>query len=119
MNEKIDRQLSGQSSTTPFMKVSDAHKYLTGKTSKKAVSFNALETIERTNDIVDKLASLVSKMKVHIDKCDAQYKPQVYQSKRRGQNRCSYSQNNYRPRNRSFSRDRNISYRGRGSFGRN
>ena len=72
MKEKIDRQLSGQSVTVPFMKVSDAYKSSVGKTSKKVVSFNALETIERTNDSEDKLASLVSKMKVQMDKCDAQ-----------------------------------------------
>ena len=77
------------------MKLTDAHKSSTGKTSKKAVSFNALKTIERTNASVDKLASLVSKMKMQMYKTDAQYKPQVYQSKRRGQNRHKYSQNDY------------------------
>ena len=119
MKEKIDRQLSGQSATTPFMKVSDVYKSSVGKTSKKAVSFNALETIERTNDSIDTLASLVGKMKVQMDKYDAQYKPQVYQSKRKGQNRLNNNQNDYRSRNRSFSRDRSTSFRGRGNFGRN
>ena len=95
MKEKIDRQLSGLSSTAPFMKVCDAHKSSTCKTSKKAVLFNALETIERTKTSVDKHASLVSKMKVQVDRCGIQYKPQVYQSKRRGQNRCNYSQSDY------------------------
>ena len=63
---------------------------------------------------------MVSKMKVQMDKCDAQYKPQVYQSKSRGENRCNNSQNHYTSRNRSYSRDRegSISFRGRGSFGR-
>ena len=75
---EIDRQLSGQSATTPIMKISDAYKSFVGKTSKMAVSFNALETIKRTNDSIDKLASLVSKMKVQMNKHDAQYKPQVY-----------------------------------------
>ena len=75
MKEKIDRQLLGQSSTAPFMKLSADHKSSFGKNSKKAVSFNALETIERTNDSVDKFASLVSKMKVQMDKHDVQYKP--------------------------------------------
>ena len=81
--EKIDRQLSGQSTTAPFMKVSDADKSSVGKTSKKVVSYIALQTIKRTNDSVGKLASLVSKMKVQMDRHDVQYKPQVYQSKRR------------------------------------
>ena len=66
--EKIDRQLSGQSATTaPFMKVSHNHK----SSSKKAVSLNTSET----NDKIDKLTSLVSKMKVQMDKCDIQFKP--------------------------------------------
>ena len=66
--EKIDRQLSGQSATTaPFMKVSDNYK----SSSKKAVSFNTSET----NDKIDKLTSLVSKMKVQMDKHDTQFKP--------------------------------------------
>ena len=30
-----------------------------------------------------------------MDKCDAQFKPQIYQRKRRGQNRRNYSQNDY------------------------
>ena len=79
------------------MNVSDAYKSSVGKTSKKAVSLDALETIERTNDGVEKLTSLVSQMKLQMDKCDAHYKPQAYQSKRRGQNRCNNNQNNFRP----------------------
>ena len=75
MKEKIDRQLSGQSSTTPFMKVSAPNKSSFGKSSKKAVSFNTLETIERTNNSVVKFSSLVSNMKVQMDKHDAQYNP--------------------------------------------
>ena len=110
--EKIDRQLSGQSSTsTPFMKISDGYK----SSNKKAVSFNPSET----NDKIDKLTSLMNKMKVQMDKCDTQYKPQIYQSKRRGQNRCDYAQNDYQIRNRSSSGDSNTSYRGRRHVGRN
>ena len=78
--EKIDRELSGHSVTTaPFMKVSDSYK----SSSKKAASFIHSET----NDKIDKLTSLVSKMKVQMDKCDSQLKPQIYQSKRRELNR--------------------------------
>ena len=47
--EKIDRQMSGQSSATPFMKASDVLNY-TSKHSKKGVTFDALETIERNSD---------------------------------------------------------------------
>ena len=74
--EKIDRQLSGQSATTaPFMKVSDNVK----SSNKKAVSFNTSET----NDKIDKLTSLVSKMTVQINKHHTQFKPQIYQCKGR------------------------------------
>ena len=73
--EKIERQLSGQSSgTTPFMKVSDGH---TCVSNKKSVSFNTLETLERTNENKDKFTSLVDKMRVNLDKHDAQFKPQI------------------------------------------
>ena len=66
-----------------------------------------------------KLISLVSKMNVKINKHDAPFKPQIYQRKRRGQNRYNYTLNDYQTRNRSFGRDRDTSYRGLGSFGRN
>ena len=39
--EKIDRQMSGQSSTTPFMKVSDGQTSSFKNSIKKAVSFDA------------------------------------------------------------------------------
>ena len=69
--EKIDRPLSGQSTgTAPFMKVSDVHK----SSSKKAVSFNTIES----NDKIDKLTPLGCKMKVKMDKHDTQFKPQIY-----------------------------------------
>ena len=54
-----------------------------------------------------------------MDKCNTQFKPQIYQSKRRGQNRHKYTHNDYQTGNRSFSRDRNTSYKVRGNFGRN
>ena len=57
-------------------------------------------------------------MNIKMDEHDAQYKPQVYQSRSRGQNRHEYRQNSYQPRNRSYSKDRNA-YRGRGNIGRN
>ena len=51
---KIDRQMSGQSSITLFMKVSDGHKS-SFKDSKRGVACDALETIERNSDSIDKL----------------------------------------------------------------
>ena len=58
--EKIDRQMAGQSSTTPFMKASSKHNYSSMKSCKKGVTFDAMETIERNSDNIDKLTSLVS-----------------------------------------------------------
>ena len=75
--------------------------------------------MERNSDSIDKLTSLASKMNVKMDKqCETQYKPQVYQGRKRGQNRHEYRQDNYQPRNRSYSRDQNMSYRGRGNYDR-
>ena len=102
--DKIDRQMSGQSSTTPFMKVSSDSHYSSMKSSKKGVTFDAMETIEKNSNSIDKLTLLVSKMNMKIDKREAPYKPQMYQGRPRGQSR--KRQNNYQSRNRSFSRDR-------------
>ena len=106
--EKIDRQISGQSSGTPFMKASSENNYSSMKSCKNGVIFDAMETIERNIDSIDKLTSLVSKMNMKMDKREGPYKPQVYQGRNRGQIR--NRQDNYRSRNKSCSRDRNQSY---------
>ena len=117
--EKIGRQMSGQSSAMPFMRVSNDNNYSTKNSCKKGVTFDVLETLEKNSDSIDKLTSLVSKMNVKMVKqYETQYTPQVYQGRRRGQNRCKYRQDNYQPRNRSYSRDQNMSYRGRGNYDR-
>ena len=82
--------MSGQSSATPFMKVSDDYNYSSKHSSMKGMTFDTLETIERNSDSIDKLTSLVSKMNMKMDKCETQYKPGVYQGRRRGQNRHDY-----------------------------
>ena len=110
--------MSGQSSATPFMKVSDEPHYSSNH-SKKGLTFDVLEMIERNSNSIDKLTSLVSKMNMKMDKCETQYKPQVYQGRKRGQNKCDYRPNIYQTRNQSYSRDRNKSYRGRGNHDRN
>ena len=61
--EKLDRQLTGQSST-PFMKAtnsSDSH--LPQIHQKKGVTFDAMETLERNSDCIDQLMPLVSDLK--------------------------------------------------------
>ena len=111
--EKIDKQKTGQSSTTPFIKPSQDK----SKKSEKGVSFGALETKEtigRDCSSIGKLTSLVNKLDMKLDRQEAQYKPTVYQNRGRG---CRQRQNNYEYRNRSYSQDRNQSYnRGRGNF---
>ena len=59
IKEKVDRQKTGQSSTIPFMWVSDSNQSSI-RASKKGVTFDAMETIERNSDSIDKLTSLVS-----------------------------------------------------------
>ena len=70
----LDRQLTGQSST-PFMRASsnDSHSML--NSNKRGVTFDAMETLERKSDCIDKLTSLVSAMKMTIDKKQSPYKP--------------------------------------------
>ena len=100
------------------MKVSSENNYSSMKSCKKrGVTFDAMETMERNSDSTDKLASLVNKMNMKMDKRGRPHKPQVYQGRNRGQSR--NRQDIYQSRNRSFSRDRNQSYRGRGDYNRN
>ena len=81
------------------------------RTSKRGVTFDAMETLERHSDSIDKLTLLVSKMNVKMDKGETPYKPRVYQGRPRGQSR--NRQQTFQPCNRSFSRDRN---RNRGNY---
>ena len=67
--EKLDKQKTGQSSTSPFMKASKEN---TKKNNEKGVSFDALEIIDRHSDSMDKLASLVSKLDMKLDKQETQ-----------------------------------------------
>ena len=45
--ENIDMQMSGQSSTMPFMRVSNENNYSAKSSCKKGVTFDALEAIEK------------------------------------------------------------------------
>ena len=60
--------MSGQSSTTPFMKASNEHNYSSMKSCKKGVTFDVMETIERNCNSINKLTSLVSKINMKMDK---------------------------------------------------
>ena len=83
--------------------------YPTQTNNKKGVTFNAMETLERNNDCIDRLTSLVSNMKMTMDRKQSPYKPRIYQGRSRNQN---MNQQNFTPRNRSFSRGRNQSRNG-------
>ena len=101
--EKLDRQLMGQS-FTPFMIVTSNDNCSTQNNHKKGVTFDAMETLERNSDCIDRLTSLVSDMNMTVDRKQPLYKPRIYQERSRNQNT---NQQNFTPRNRSFSRGRN------------
>ena len=78
--EKIDKQKTGQSSATPFMKVSQEK----SKKNEKGVSFGTIDTKESMEshcDSIDKLTSLINKLDMKLDKREAQYKPAAYQNR--------------------------------------
>ena len=88
--EKIDKQKTGQSSATPFMKASQEKL----KKNEKGVSFGVLETkgtMKRHSDSIAKLTSLVNKLDMKLYRREAQYRPTVYQNRDRG---CGQRQNN-------------------------
>ena len=101
--EKLDRQLTGQSST-PFMRMTGNDNYSMQTNNQRGVTFDAMETLERNSNCIDKLTSLVSNMKMTIDRKQSPYKPRIYQGRSRNQNR---NWQKFAPRNRSFSRGRN------------
>ena len=80
---KLDRQLTGQSSSTPFMSIRDGHN--------RKVSF---DTKEELGDKIDKLAVMIGKLAMRDSGTARQFKPQIYQNRGRGLNR-NYNQRNY------------------------
>ena len=72
---------------------------------RKDVTFDAMETLERNSDCVDTLTLLVSDLNMTMDRKQPQYKPKIYQGRSQNQNT---GQQNFTPRNRSFSRGRNL-----------
>ena len=102
--EKLDRQLTGQSST-PFMKAtSNSDSHSSQNHQKKGLTFDAMETLERNSYCIDRLTSLVSDLKMTMDGKQPQYKPKIYQGRSQNQNT---GQQNFTARNGSFSRGRN------------
>ena len=79
--EKLDRELTGQS-TTPFMKAtSNSDRHSPQNQQKKGVTFDAMETLERNSDCIDRLTSLMSDVKMTMDRKQPQYKPKIYQGR--------------------------------------
>ena len=66
--EKIDKQLVGQSSLTPFMNIRD------GYNSMKVVTF---DTQNRLDDNIDKLSSMMSKLTAQCNNQNKQFKPKI------------------------------------------
>ena len=86
--EKLDKQLTGQASTSPFISIREG-------TSRK-VSF---DTRDELGDEIDKLMVMIGRLAARDNNDTRPFKPQIHQSRGRGQNR-SYSQKNYQNRNR-------------------
>ena len=110
--EKIDRQMTGQSST-PFMKLSDKKR--------KSVTFETKEALERTSENMERMTVLMDKMYIKLEQKDVPYKLQIYK-RGRGQNRRQFNRGNNWRGYRSFNRSRSESNRGygrsRGNFRR-
>ena len=83
--EKLDRQLTGQSST-PFIKASSNDSHSPQNHHKKGVTFDTMEILERNSDYIDTLTSLVSNMKMTMGRKQSPYKPKIYQGRSRNQN---------------------------------
>ena len=82
--EKFDKQLTGQTSTSPFMNV--------GGGAERKVSFN---TRDELGDKIDKLTVVMSRLAAKDSHDKRPFKPLIY--KGRGQNR-SYNQGSYQNR---------------------
>ena len=86
------------------MKVTINDSHSTQNNPKKGVTFDAVETLERNSNCIDRLTSSVSDMKMTMGRKQSLYKPRIYQGRSRNQNT---NQQNFTPRNRSYSRERN------------
>ena len=82
--EKLDKKLTGQTSTSPFMSVKDG--------TERRVSFN---TRDELGDKIDKLTVVMSRLALKDTHEKRPFKPQIYKS--RGQHRF-YGQGSYQSR---------------------
>ena len=99
--EKLDKQLTGQTSASPFMSIRQG--------TNRKVSF---DTIDELGDKIDKLTVMLARLAAMDNHDKRPFKPQIYQGRERGHNR-NFNQRNYQDRNRLKNRS-NI--RDRGQF---
>ena len=66
----------------------------------RKVSF---DTMEELGNMIDKFAVIIGKLATRDGRTNRQFKPQIHQSRGRGQNR-NYNQRNYQNRYRSHNR---------------
>ena len=83
--EKLDKQLTAQTSASPFMDIREG--------TERKLSFN---TGDELDNKIDKLTDVMSRWAARDSNEKRPFKPQIY--KRRGQKR-SYSQRGYQNRN--------------------
>ena len=100
--EKLDKQLTGQTSTSPFMNVRDG--------TERKVSFN---TRDELGDKIDKLTVVLSRLAAKESHEKRPFKPQIYKS--RGKHR-SYNQGSYQNRPDSRNRGQYTSSRPRQNY---
>ena len=100
--EKLDKQLTGQTSTSPFMNVRDG--------TDRRVSFN---TRDELWDKIDKLTVVMSKLVAKDSHERKPFKPQIY--KNRGQSR-SYGQGGYQARSDNGNRGYNVNNSSRQNY---
>ena len=100
--EKLDKQLTGQTSTSPFMNIRDG--------TERKVSFN---TRDELGDKIDKLTVVMSRLAAKDSYKKRPFKPQIYKS--RGQNR-SYNQGSYQYKPDSRNRGQYTSSRPRQNY---
>ena len=99
--QKLDKQLTGQLSSSPFISIREGHN--------RKVSFDAGKEL---GNKIDKLTVMIGKSAAKDSGKVKQFKPQIHQNRGRGQNR-GYNQRNYQNRCRS---DNRLNSRDRGQF---
>ena len=103
-----DRQLAGQSSSTPFMSIKDSYN------NKRAI----FDTQDGLEDRIDRLTVMMGKLATKDNRINKLFEPQIYQNKRRGQNRNFYDKHNHNRRNYQ-NRYRSNRFDGRIQYGQN